>query len=345
MHNLKGLEKLNSKFYTMQETVVDIEVKTSDAEDAMEEAQVVSSEIDEDLDVVEGASDEIETLRLYQEHLKKYPLTKANYSLINLNNSLSKYSNQLVAVESFNDNVTNDMVIAGIEGIIDNVTDKIKNMLKGVSDKFKNLVDKFSLMFGNWKRTLEATQRLIQSIPDTSSTEIDSKTVEGIQFEQCDQIVSTLTVLNSKLNNLGDILYIADKKIMVKPINKIIDKEILTKLRFGNKKAIEQTPIDISKISKNELSKMCTKLISACDIMNRINEMLFVIMSELPTIKRLSNQIQQIDLTVVGILKYIDEKDFRQAAQDIVELSRSATETVVDCNNSFIRIVKARAKA
>ena len=126
MHNLKGLEKLNSKFYTMQETVVDIEVKTSDAEDAMEEAQVVSSEIDEDLDVVEGASDEIETLRLYQEHLKKYPLTKANYSLINLNNSLSKYSNQLVAVESFNDNVTNDIVIAGIEGIVSNVVEKIK---------------------------------------------------------------------------------------------------------------------------------------------------------------------------------------------------------------------------
>lgn len=78
MHTLKGLEKLNSKFYTMQETVVDIEVKTSEAEEAAEEVQNISSEIDEDLDTVEGANDEIETLRLYQEHLKKYPLTKAS---------------------------------------------------------------------------------------------------------------------------------------------------------------------------------------------------------------------------------------------------------------------------
>lgn len=342
MYNLKGLEKLNSKFYTMQETVVDIEVKTSDAEEAMEEAQVVSSEIDEDLDVVEGASDEIETLRLYQEHLKKYPLTKANYSLINLNNSLSKYSSQLVAVESFNDNVTNDMVIAGIEGVIGDVTDKIKNMLKGVIDKFKQLVDKFSLMFGNWKRTLEAAQRLIQSMPDTST---QSKIVNGIDFKQCEQVISSVATLNSKIKNIGDIVYFKDKKVNVKPITEIVDQATLSKLGFKNKKAVIPSKIDVSKISKMELSKMCSNLITSCDTMNSINELLYNTIENIPAIGKAAKGIELSDLSVIGVLRLIQTSDLRKAVHDIINLTKSATTTLTTCNRSFVQIAKARAKA
>ena len=252
MHTLKGLEKLNSKFYTMQETVVDIEVKTSEAEEAAEEVQNISSEIDEDLDTVEGANDEIETLRLYQEHLKKYPLTKASYSLINLNNGLSKYSNQLVAVEAFNASVTNDVVIAGIEGILDTVIGKIQGVVKGVISKFKALLDKAKMMISDWKSGLEAAQRLIQNIPDTSSSNAGSRVVNGVDFKQCDQIISSIETLSAKIKNMGDIVYFEGKQLAVKSVLDIFDKKTLDTIGFDKSKYPSETKLMLqSFLNKN----------------------------------------------------------------------------------------------
>lgn len=347
MHTLKGLEKLNSKFYTMQETVVDIEVKTSEAEEAAEEVQNISSEIDEDLDTVEGANDEIETLRLYQEHLKKYPLTKASYSLINLNNGLSKYSNQLVAVEAFNASVTNDVVIAGIEGILDTVIGKIQGVVKGVISKFKALLDKAKMMISDWKSGLEAAQRLIQNIPDTSSSNAGSRVVNGVDFKQCDQIISSIETLSAKIKNMGDIVYFEGKQLAVKSVLDIFDKKTLDTIGFDKSKYPSETKIDAAKFSKQELSSMCSKLIKSCQSLEDFSNLLWNIVNHVPD---LLNAITNKSLGDV-LIKAIQEQ-FNTAAgrlqrnlRAMLKLETAAVKSLSTCNKSFIRIAKARANA
>ena len=347
MHNLKGLEKLNSKFYTMQETVVDIEVKTSDAEDAMEEAQVVSAEIDEDLDVVEGASDEIETLRLYQEHLKKYPLTKANYSLINLNNSLSKYSNQLVAVESFNDNITNDIVIAGIEGIVSNVVEKVKSIVKGIIDKFKVLLDKIKMAVGNWEGALEAAQRLIQTIPDTPAAETSSRVVSGVEFKQCDQVITGIESVSAKIQNIGDILSFEGNNLVLKSIVDIADKQTLDSVGFNKPKYPPETKIDAAKFNKQELSSMCSKLIKSCQSLDKLGDLLWNMIENIPALldTLVNKNISDVLIKSINAMFNTSSAQLQRNLRDILDLEGSAANALITCNNSFIRIVKARAKA
>lgn len=340
MHNLKGLEKLNSKFYTMQETVVDIEVKTSDADEAIEEAQTVSSEIVEDLDTVEGASDEIETLRLYQKHLKEYPLTKASYSLINLNNSLSKYSPQLVAVESFNASITNDVVSAGIEGIVSNVIEKIKGIVKGIVAKFKSLMDKVKLAIGNWESALEAAGRLIQTIPDTPSAETGSVTVNGVDFKQCDQIISGIESVNSKIKNIGDIIVFKDNNLTIKSIYDVLDKQTLDIVGFNKSNYPTETKIDVAKFTKQELSSMCDKLIKSCQNIDKIDNFILNTMVNIPAV------LDALDSP--GIFDRIfntASNQLHRSLNDLLILVNSTAATLATCNKSFIRIVKARAKA
>lgn len=340
MHNLKGLEKLNSKFYTMQETVVDIEVKTSDADEAIEEAQTVSSEIVEDLDTVEGASDEIETLRLYQKHLKEYPLTKASYSLINLNNSLSKYSPQLVAVESFNASITNDVVSAGIEGIVSNVIEKIKGIVKGIVAKFKSLMDKVKLAVGNWESALEAAGRLIQTIPDTPSAETGSVTVNGVDFKQCDQIISGIESVNSKIKNIGDIIVFKDNNLTIKSIYDVLDKQTLDIVGFNKSNYPTETKIDVAKFTKQELSSMCDKLIKSCQNIDKINDLIWNTMVNIPAV------LDALDSP--GIFDRVfntASNQLHRSLNDLLILVNSTAATFATCNKSFIRIVKARAKA
>lgn len=340
MHNLKGLEKLNSKFYTMQETVVDIEVKTSDADEAIEEAQTVSSEIVEDLDTVEGASDEIETLRLYQKHLKEYPLTKASYSLINLNNSLSKYSPQLVAVESFNTSITNDVVSAGIEGIVSNVIEKIKGIVKGIVAKFKSLMDKVKLAIGNWESALEAAGRLIQTIPDTPSAETSSVTVNGVDFKQCDQIISGIESVNSKIKNIGDIIVFKDNNLTIKSIYDVLDKQTLDIVGFNKSNYPTETKIDVAKFTKQELSSMCDKLIKSCQNIDKIDDLIWNTMVNIPAV------LDALDSP--GIFDRVfntTSNQLHRSLNDLLILVNSTAATLATCNKSFIRIVKARAKA
>ena len=340
MHNLKGLEKLNSKFYTMQETVVDIEVKTSDADEAIEEAQTVSSEIVEDLDTVEGASDEIETLRLYQKHLKEYPLTKASYSLINLNNSLSKYSPQLVAVESFNTSITNDVVSAGIEGIVSNVIEKIKGIVKGIVAKFKSLMDKVKLAVGNWESALEAAGRLIQTIPDTPSAETGSVTVNGVDFKQCNQIISGIESVNSKIKNIGDIIVFKDNKLTIKSIYDVLDKQTLDIVGFNKSNYPTETKIDVAKFTKQELSSMCDKLIKSCQNIDKIDNLIWNTMVNIPAV------LDALDSP--GIFDRVfntASNQLHRSLNDLLILVNSTAATLATCNKSFIRIVKARAKA
>ena len=340
MHNLKGLEKLNSKFYTMQETVVDIEVKTSDADEAIEEAQTVSSEIVEDLDTVEGASDEIETLRLYQKHLKEYPLTKASYSLINLNNSLSKYSPQLVAVESFNTSITNDVVSAGIEGIVSNVIEKIKGIVKGIVAKFKSLMDKVKLAVGNWESALEAAGRLIQTIPDTPSAETGSVTVNGVDFKQCDQIISGIESVNSKIKNIGDIIVFKDNNLTIKSIYDVLDKQTLDIVGFNKSNYPTETKIDVAKFTKQELSSMCDKLIKSCQNIDKIDDLIWNTMVNIPAV------LDALDSS--GIFDRVfntASNQLHRSLNDLLILVNSTAATLATCNKSFIRIVKARAKA
>lgn len=340
MHNLKGLEKLNSKFYTMQETVVDIEVKTSDADEAIEEAQTVSSEIVEDLDTVEGASDEIETLRLYQKHLKEYPLTKASYSLINLNNSLSKYSPQLVAVESFNTSITNDVVSAGIEGIVSNVIEKIKGIVKGIVAKFKSLMDKVKLAVGNWESALEAAGRLIQTIPDTPSAETGSVTVNGVDFKQCDQIISGIESVNSKIKNIGDIIVFKDNNLTIKSIYDVLDKQTLDIVGFNKSNYPTETKIDVAKFTKQELSSMCDKLIKSCQNIDKIDDLIWNTMVNIPAV------LDALDSP--GIFDRVfntTSNQLHRSLNDLLILVNSTADTLATCNKSFIRIVKARAKA
>lgn len=341
MHNLKGLEKLNSKFYTMQETVVDIEVKTSDADEAIEEAQTVSSEIVEDLDTVEGASDEIETLRLYQKHLKEYPLTKASYSLINLNNSLSKYSPQLVAVESFNTSITNDVVSTGIEGIVSNVIEKIKGIVKGIVAKFKSLMDKVKLAIGNWESALEAAGRLIQTIPDIPSAETSSVTVNGVDFKQCDQIISGIESISNKVKNLGDILSFEKNELVLKPIIDLVDKQTLDNVGFNKSGYPSETKIDVVKFTKQELSSMCSKLIKSCQNLDNLSELLWNMINNIPALldawlNKNPNVNEMFNATSAKLQRNL---------HDILELENSAADALIICNKSFIRIVKARAKA
>lgn len=340
MHNLKGLEKLNSKFYTMQETVVDIEVKTSDADEAIEEAQTVSSEIVEDLDTVEGASDEIETLRLYQKHLKEYPLTKASYSLINLNNSLSKYSPQLVAVESFNASITNDVVSAGIEEIVSNVIEKIKGIVKGIVAKFKSLMDKVKLAIGNWESTLEAAGRLIQTIPDTPSAETGSVTVNGVDFKQCDQIISGIESVNSKIKNIGDIIVFKDNNLTIKSIYDVLDKQTLDIVGFNKSNYPTETKIDVAKFTKQELSSMRDKLIKSCQNIDKIDNLIW------NTMVNISAVLDALDSP--GIFDRVfntASNQLHRSLNDLLILVNSTAATLATCNKSFIRIVKARAKA
>lgn len=340
MHNLKGLEKLNSKFYTMQETVVDIEVKTSDADEAIEEAQTVSSEIVEDLDTVEGASDEIETLRLYQKHLKEYPLTKASYSLINLNNSLSKYSPQLVAVESFNASITNDVVSAGIKGIVSNVIEKIKGIVKGIVAKFKSLMDKVKLAIGNWESALEAAGRLIQTIPDTPSAETGSVTVNGVDFKQCDQIISGIESVNSKIKNIGDIIVFKDNNLTIKSIYDVLDKQTLDIVGFNKSNYPTETKIDVAKFTKQELSSMCDKLIKSCQNIDKIDNLIWNTMVNIPAV------LDALDSP--GIFDRVfntASNQLHRSLNDLLILVNSTAATLATCNKSFIRIVKARAKA
>lgn len=340
MHNLKGLEKLNSKFYTMQETVVDIEVKTSDADEAIEEAQTVSSEIVEDLDTVEGASDEIETLRLYQKHLKEYPLTKASYSLINLNNSLSKYSPQLVAVESFNASITNDVVSAGIEGIVSNVIEKIKGIVKGIVAKFKSLMDKVKLAVGNWESALEAAGRLIQTIPDTPSAETGSVTVNGVDFKQCNQIISGIESVNSKIKNIGDIIVFKDNNLTIKSIYDVLDKQTLDIVGFNKSNYPTETKIDVAKFTKQELSSMCDKLIKSCQNIDKIDDLIWNTMVNIPAV------LDALDSP--GIFDRVfntTSNQLHRSLNDLLILVNSTAATLATCNKSFIRIVKARAKA
>lgn len=340
MHNLKGLEKLNSKFYTMQETVVDIEVKTSDADEAIEEAQTVSSEIVEDLDTVEGASDEIETLRLYQKHLKEYPLTKASYSLINLNNSLSKYSPQLVAVESFNTSITNDVVSAGIEGIVSNVIEKIKGIVKGIVAKFKSLMDKVKLAVGNWESALEAAGRLIQTIPDTPSAETGSVTVNGVDFKQCDQIISGIESVNSKIKNIGDIIVFKDNNLTIKSIYDVLDKQTLDIVGFNKSNYPTETKIDVAKFTKQELSSMCDKLVKSCQNIDKIDDLIWNTMVNIPAV------LDALDSP--GIFDRVfntASNQLHRSLNDLLILVNSTAATLATCNKSFIRIVKARAKA
>lgn len=340
MHNLKGLEKLNSKFYTMQETVVDIEVKTSDADEAIEEAQTVSSEIVEDLDTVEGASDEIETLRLYQKHLKEYPLTKASYSLINLNNSLSKYSPQLVAVESFNTSITNDVVSAGIEGIVSNVIEKIKGIVKGIVAKFKSLMDKVKLAIGNWESALEAAGRLIQTIPDIPSAETSSVTVNGVDFKQCDQIISGIESVNSKIKNIGDIIVFKDNNLTIKSIYDVLDKQTLDIVGFNKSNYPTETKIDVAKFTKQELSSMCDKLIKSCQNIDKIDDLIWNTMVNIPAV------LDALDSP--GIFDRVfntASNQLHRSLNDLLILVNSTAATLATCNKSFIRIVKARAKA
>lgn len=340
MHNLKGLEKLNSKFYTMQETVVDIEVKTSDADEAIEEAQTVSSEIVEDLDTVEGASDEIETLRLYQKHLKEYPLTKASYSLINLNNSLSKYSPQLVAVESFNTSITNDVVSAGIEGIVSNVIEKIKGIVKGIVAKFKSLMDKVKLAVGNWESALEVAGRLIQTIPDTPSAETGSVTVNGVDFKQCDQIISGIESVNSKIKNIGNIIVFKDNNLTIKSIYDVFDKQTLDIVGFNKSNYPTETKIDVAKFTKQELSSMCDKLIKSCQNIDKIDNLIWNTMVNIPAV------LDALDSP--GIFDRVfntASNQLHRSLNDLLILVNSTAVTLATCNKSFIRIVKARAKA
>lgn len=340
MHNLKGLEKLNSKFYTMQETVVDIEVKTSDADEAIEEAQTVSSEIVEDLDTVEGASDEIETLRLYQKHLKEYPLTKASYSLINLNNSLSKYSPQLVAVESFNASITNDVVSAGIEGIVSNVIEKIKGIVKGIVAKFKSLMDKVKLAIGNWESALEAAGRLIQTIPDTPSAETGSVTVNRVDFKQCNQIISGIESVNSKIKNIGDIIVFKDNNLTIKSIYDVLDKQTLDIVGFNKSNYPTETKIDVAKFTKQELSSMCDKLIKSCQNIDKIDNLIWNTMVNIPAV------LDALDSS--GIFDRVfntASNQLHRILNDLLILVNSTAVTLATCNKSFIRIVKARAKA
>lgn len=340
MHNLKGLEKLNSKFYTMQETVVDIEVKTSDAEDAVEEAQSISADIEEDLDTVEGANDEIETLRLYQKHLKEYPLTKASYSLINLNNSLSKYSTQLVAVESFNTSITNDIVISGIEGIVGQVVDKIKSMVKDIVDKFKALSDKIKLAIGDWESALEAAQRLIQTIPDTPSAEVRSSVIRGIEFKQCDQVIAGIEAITAKIKNMGDILTFEDnKKIIVKSIYELIDHKTLDIVGFGKSKYPAETKIDAAKFNKQELSNMCAKLIKSCQNAMQLDDLLYNMISHVPAVTEAMDSPG-----FVSEILNTDAAKLHRSMIDLINLDSAMITTLSNCNKSFIRIVKARAK-
>lgn len=347
MYSLKGLEKLNSKFYTMQDTVVDIEIKTSDAEDAMDEVQTVSSEIEEDLDTVEGASDEIETLRLYQKHLKKYPLTKANYSLINLNNSLSKYSNQLVAVESFNSNVTNDMVITGIEDIISNVVEKVKNIVKGIIDKFKVLLDKIKITVGDWKGALEAAQRLIQTIPDTPAAEISSRTVNGVEFKQCDQVITGIESISTKIQNIGDILSFEGNSLVLKSIMDIIDKQTLDSVGFNKPKYPSETKIDTAKFNKQELSSMCSKLIKSCQSLDKLGELLWNMVENIPVLldTLVTKNINDTLIKSIDAMFSTSSAQLQRNLRDIFDLEDSAANALIVCNKSFIRTVKARATA
>jgi len=324
----------------MQETVVDIEVKTSDADEAIEEAQTVSSEIVEDLDTVEGASDEIETLRLYQKHLKEYPLTKASYSLINLNNSLSKYSPQLVAVESFNTSITNDVVSAGIEGIVSNVIEKIKGIVKGIVAKFKSLMDKVKLAVGNWESALEAAGRLIQTIPDTPSAETGSVTVNGVDFKQCDQIISGIESVNSKIKNIGDIIVFKDNNLTIKSIYDVLDKQTLDIVGFNKSNYPTETKIDVAKFTKQELSSMCDKLIKSCQNIDKIDDLIWNTMVNIPAV------LDALDSP--GIFDRVfntTSNQLHRSLNDLLILVNSTAATLATCNKSFIRIVKARAKA
>ena len=201
-------------------------------------------------------------------------------------------------------------------------------------------MDKVKLAVGNWESALEAAGRLIQTIPDTPSAETGSVTVNGVDFKQCDQIISGIESVNSKIKNIGDIIVFKDNNLTIKSIYDVLDKQTLDIVGFNKSNYPTETKIDVAKFTKQELSSMCDKLIKSCQNIDKIDDLIWNTMVNIPAV------LDALDSP--GIFDRVfntASNQLHRSLNDLLILVNSTAATLATCNKSFIRIVKARAKA